>query len=321
MIAARLEVEQLARRFPIHRGIFQRTKAYVHAVDNVSFTIGAAETIALVGESGCGKSTVGRCVVQLDRPDAGAVTLDGHDLAMLARTDPRQVRRQLQIVFQDPSAALTGHLPVGVQLEEPLANLMGVTNRAERRERVADLLARVGLNPSDVERYPHQFSGGQKQRVCIARALAGKPSFLVCDEAVSALDVSIKAQIVNLLIDLQEKEGIGILFISHDLGIVESIAHRVAVMYLGRIVETGTVADIFDSPRHPYTEALLAAAPKLEQSRQRPAGIVGDVPSPAAPPSGCHFRTRCPLATERCMHEAPALTHREGRRLVACHFR
>ena len=318
-----LSVRDLARRFPIRKGVFSRTVGHVHALDGVSFDVMPGETLSLVGESGCGKSTTGRCIVLLDEADEGEVRFEGKPIKSPSARELKALRRRMQMIFQDPSAALTDHLTVREQLAEPLRNLADVTDEEEVERRIADVLERVGLTADAAERFPHQFSGGQKQRICIARALVSSPKLIVCDEAVSALDVSIQAQIVNLLVGLQESEGLGLLFISHDLGIVEAISHRVAVMYLGRIVEIGTTAEIFDAPRHPYTEALLAAAPLAEPPDvPRPErDLSGDVPSASNPPSGCHFRTRCPLAEARCAEVAPKLEPRAEGRLVACHLR
>jgi oligopeptide transport system ATP-binding protein len=318
-----LELRHVSRRFPIRSGVLSRVSGHIHAVDDVSFSVARGETLAIVGESGCGKSTTGRCAVRLDLPDDGQVLFEGIDLATVDRRGLRAVRARLQMIFQDPSAALTSHMRVGEQIAEPLRNLAGLTDATEVERRVAALLTTVGLGAADAGRFPHEFSGGQKQRVCIARALASDPVMIVCDEAVSALDVSIKAQIVNLLIEIQERRGVGYVFISHDLGIVESISHRVAVMYLGKLVELADTAALFDAPRHPYTEALLAAAPVIEAAGTRPERqrLEGDVPSAASPPSGCRFRTRCPLATPLCAEAEPPLARRDDGRLLACHHR
>ena len=315
-----LSVSGLARRFPLKKGLFSRISGYIHAVDGVSFDLAAGETLALVGESGCGKSTTGRCVVQLDRADEGSVRFGSQLISALSGKALKAVRAGLQMVFQDPNAALTSHMRIGDQLAEPLRFLTGLKDSAELSRRVEALLQRVGLDAHDAMKYPHEFSGGQKQRVCIARALACEPSVIVCDEAVSALDVSIKAQIINLLIDLQETDGVALLFISHDLGIVESISHRVAVMYLGRIVEVGPTSVVFDAPAHPYTEALLATAPDLLIANTKPR-LKGAVPSASDRPSGCHFHPRCPIASEPCTTEVPALRSLPGGRQLACHHR
>jgi oligopeptide/dipeptide ABC transporter ATP-binding protein len=318
-----LSVDSLRRHFPMRAGLFGRNRSYIHAVDGISFEINKNETLALVGESGCGKSTTGRCILQLEKVDRGIIRFYGEDLGRATRARMRSLRAEIQMIFQDPSAALTSHMSIGQQIAEPLRNLLCISSGAEVDQKVGDLLETVGLRPSDAKRFPHEFSGGQKQRVCIARALATEPSLVVCDEAVSALDVSIKAQIVNLLIDIQERMGVGYLFISHDLGIVECISHRVAVMYLGKIVEIGPTTRIFDQPLHPYTMALLAAAPVPDvalRNRER-IRLVGDVPSAASPPSGCRFRSRCPMATELCAQEEPKLIQRSAGHYLACHHK
>jgi oligopeptide transport system ATP-binding protein len=317
-----LRAESLVKHFPVHGG-WRRT-GVVHAVDDVSFALDAGETLALVGESGCGKSTTGRLVLRLLEATSGQVWFEGSDLFALEESEMRKLRASLQIVFQDPYGSLNPRMTIGQMLEEPLA-LHGKPvprsgKQARRSERVAEILSLVGLRPDHARRYPHEFSGGQRQRIGIARALAAEPKLIVCDEPVSALDVSIQAQVVNLLQDLQRRLGLAYLFIAHDLAVVKHIATRVAVMYLGRIVETSTTASLFTQPRHPYTQALLSAIP-VPEPRLKRARIVlqGDVPSPVDPPSGCRFRTRCAYARARCAEEVPALAD-EGGHAVACHF-
>jgi oligopeptide/dipeptide ABC transporter ATP-binding protein len=310
-------VRGLQTWFPIRAGVLQRPVAWVRAVDGVDLDVPAGRTVALVGESGCGKTTVGRSILRLVEPRAGSVRFAGQDVLALAPGPLRALRRQLQIVFQDPMAALDPRFRIGEAIVEGMdAHGIGA-DAAERRERAAALLRRVGLDPSLLDRHPHELSGGQRQRVCIARALAPGPRLLVCDESVSALDVSIQAQILNLLRDLQDELGLAYLFISHDLGVVRHLADRVAVMYLGRIVEEGPAEQVFAAPRHPYTRALLDAVPSLDPATRRaqPSGssgasrspLAGDVPSPARPPAGCRFHTRCPLVFARCREEEPAL--------------
>ena len=312
-----LRVEALVKHFPIRRGMFGRTSAYVHAVDGVSFDVRAGETLALVGESGCGKSTTGRLVLRLLAPTSGSVEFEGRDLATLDDDAMRKLRGALTVIFQDPFASLNPRMTVGQTLDEPLA-LHGLAE-GHRRERVAEILQLVGLAPEHARRYPHEFSGGQRQRVGIARALAVEPRLIVCDEPVSALDVSIQAQVVNLLRDLQSRFGLSYIFIAHDLAVVKFIATRVAVMYLGQIVEFADKDALFAAPRHPYTHALLSAIPVPDPARRR-GGVVlqGDVPDPTAPPSGCRFRTRCPHARALCAEETPPLAG-DGH-AVACHF-
>jgi len=312
-----LEVERLVKHFPVRKG-FLGKRAHVHAVDDVSFALAAGETLALVGESGCGKSTTGRLVLRLIEPTAGTVRFGGRDLGALGERELRAARRDMQIIFQDPYSSLNPRMTIGQMLEEPLM-LHGFAN-GRRRERVADVLQLVGLAPEHARRYPHQFSGGQRQRIGIARAIAVEPKLVVCDEPVSALDVSIQAQVVNLLKDLQQRLGLTYLFIAHDLAVVKHISDRVAVMYLGRIVEIGAKREVFDNPRHPYTHALLSAIPIPDPRARRDRLVLGgDVPSPVDPPSGCRFRTRCPHARERCAQETPPLIAEDGHG-VACHF-
>jgi oligopeptide/dipeptide ABC transporter ATP-binding protein len=313
-----LEVRGLAKHFPVRRGVFGRVRGAVRAVDGVDFDLARAETLGVVGESGCGKSTLGRLVLRLIEPSAGQVRFDGVDLGTLDAAALRSRRRAMQIIFQDPYSSLNPRMTVGQTLAEPLA-LHGL-HAGRERDRVAELLRIVGLAPEHSRRYPHEFSGGQRQRIGIARALAVEPALIVCDEAVSALDVSVQAQVVNLLQDLQRRYGLAYVFIAHDLAVVRHIAHRVAVMYLGRIVELAETRALFAAPRHPYTQALLAAIPLPQPGLERAGAVVaGDVPSPMAPPSGCHFHTRCPHARALCSEVVPPLETDAGHR-VACHF-
>ncbi len=316
-----LRVTDLKKHFPVHRGLLSRVVGQVYAVDGVSFEIARGETLCLVGESGCGKSTVAKTVMRLQEPTSGSVILSGVDISKLREAELRPHRRQMQIVFQDPYASLNPHLSAGAIVSEPLTNFNLASGR-ELEQRLAWLFERVGLHADATKKYPHEFSGGQRQRLGIARALAVNPSLIVADEPVSALDVSVQAQVLNLLIDLQEEFGLAYLFISHDLAVVEHIGHRIAVMYLGRIVELAGNADLFGQPLHPYSEALLAAAPLPEPGLKREHIILqGDVPSPVTPPSGCHFHTRCPYAQERCRRETPKLEQVLPTHWVACHLR
>ncbi|TMJ02690.1 MAG: dipeptide ABC transporter ATP-binding protein [Alphaproteobacteria bacterium] len=317
-MSALVEAEGLVKRFVARRSIFGRPLAHVHAVDGVSFTVEAGKTLALVGESGSGKSTVGRLVLRLIEPTAGHVRFAGQDVFALNEADTRAYRRQAQLVFQDPYASLNPRMTVGDILAEPIA-LHGIVPPAQRRERVAQVMELVGLEPRFAPRYPHEFSGGQRQRIVIARALAVEPKLIVCDEPVSALDVSIRSQVLNLLRDLQRRLGLAYIFISHDLAVVKHIADQVAVMYLGRIVETAPTDELFANPRHPYTQALLSAIPVPRPRARRERTILqGDVPSPINPPAGCHLHLRCPHAIERCRIERPALIP-DGAHATACH--
>jgi peptide/nickel transport system ATP-binding protein/oligopeptide transport system ATP-binding protein len=315
-----LVVDGLVRHFPIRRDLFGRPTALVRAVDGVSFTVQAGTTLGLVGESGCGKTTLGRCITRLDNPDAGRIDFDGVDILELRRRDMRRLRRDMQTVFQDPYSSLNPRRRIGDAIAEAFT-IHKLHTRGERRERVAELLETVGIRPQQAASYPHEFSGGQRQRIAIARALALKPRLIVADEAVSALDVSIQAQIVDLLMRLQEEFGLTYIFISHDLGIVRIVSDRLAVMYLGRFVEMGDAELIYRRPMHPYTGALLAAVPRPDPGRRRHrVRLQSDPPSPIDPPPGCPFHTRCPKAQPRCRAEAPPLRELEPDHHVACFF-
>jgi oligopeptide transport system ATP-binding protein len=313
-IPALLRVRGLVKHFPL------RGRLKVRAVDGVDFDLQAAETLGLVGESGSGKTTVGRCVLRLVEPTAGAVHLDGEDLLACSTRRLRALRRRMQIIFQDPAASLNPRMTVGAIVGEPLA-IHRIVPRPERRRRVTALLERVGLDQGSLGRYPHEFSGGQRQRIGIARALALDPALIVADEAVSALDVSVRAQVINLLSDLQAERGLSYLFIAHDLRVVEHISHRIAVMYLGRIVEIAPASQLIDDPRHPYTMALKASVPVADPRRALPPlPLEGEMPSPVKPPPGCHFHLRCPWAEENCRQVAPKLREIAEGHGVSCHL-
>ncbi|HLZ02988.1 MAG TPA: dipeptide ABC transporter ATP-binding protein [Bradyrhizobium sp.] len=315
---ALLEVNDLIKHYPVRAGVLRRRVGTVHAVDGVSFSLQVGETLGLVGESGCGKSTVARSVLRLVEPTSGEIRIDGKDITHLSKPELRPVRRSMQIVFQDPFASLNPRMTAGDIVGEPLS-VHGLASGSEKQDRVANLFQQVGLRPDQMKNYPHQFSGGQRQRICIARALALGPRLIVCDEPVSALDVSIQAQVINLLIDLQREHGFSYLFIAHDLAVVAHISHRVAVMYLGRIVEIADKTELFKNPRHPYTQALLASVPVADPKVKRLRPLVdGDVPSPVNPPSDCAFHTRCRYAIDRCKVERPALKDAGPGHQVAC---
>jgi len=318
-----MHVKDLKMYFPITQGIvIQRHVGDIKAVDGVTFDIRRGETLGLVGESGCGKSTTGRAILQLYTPTAGEVEFEGHDITKLKGEQLRKMRRRMQMIFQDPYASLNTRMTVGSIVSEPL-KVHNILNRSERRERVKELLEVVGLNPYFINRYPHEFSGGQRQRIGVARALALNPDFIVCDEPISALDVSIQAQVINLLQDLQQEFGLTYLFIAHDLSVVRHISDRIAVMYLGKLVELADRKTLYDNPMHPYTQALLSAVPipdpVVEEKRQRII-LQGDVPSPANPPKGCNFCTRCPKAFEPCYETEPEFKELEPDHWVACHL-
>lgn len=316
-----LELKNLCKHYPIRKGILSRISGYVHAVDGVSFSIYEGETLGLVGESGCGKSSVGRTILRLMDPSAGEIYWKGERIDQLTRSQIRPYRKEIQAVFQDPYSSLNPRMRAADIVSEPLRNFEKLS-QAEGRERVRELFALVGLRPDQMLRYPHEFSGGQRQRLGIARALSVKPKLIMCDEPVSALDVSVQAQVINLLGDLQKEFGVSYLFIAHDLAVVKHISHRIAVMYLGRIVELAETAELFNHPSHPYTEALLSAVPIPDPKHQRKQIVLGgDVPSPINRPSGCHFHTRCIYAQERCKVEEPKLEETLPGHFVACHFK
>ncbi|MGH7268289.1 MAG: ABC transporter ATP-binding protein [Candidatus Rokuibacteriota bacterium] len=316
-----LEVRDLVKHFEVGGGLFGRRRGLIRAVDGVSFTIRRGETLGLVGESGCGKTTTGRCILQLERPTSGTVIFEGQDLTRLEGTALRQARRRVQVIFQDPYSSLNPRMTVGQIVAEPMAVHGIVPDAAAREARVRALLGQVGLLPQHARRYPHELSGGQRQRVGVARALAVEPALIVCDEPVSALDVSIQAQIINLLEDLQSELGLTYLFVAHDLSVVRHISDRVAVMYLGKIVELADRKALYDDPRHPYTRALLSAVPipdpELEARRERVV-LGGEVPSPLNPPPGCAFHPRCPIAVDRCRAAVPELRELEPGHRAAC---
>jgi oligopeptide transport system ATP-binding protein len=317
-----LEVKNLKMHFPVTEGVMVRkVVATVKAVDDVSFTLGRGETLGLVGESGCGKTTTGRCILQLEKPTAGQIIFEGEDLAQLDRKGLIAKRERMQVIFQDPYSSLNPRMKVGSIIGEPMKVHGILPDRKQRQERVAELLLVCGLNPKFMDRYPHEMSGGQRQRVGIARALALNPQFIVCDEAVSALDVSIQAQVINLLEDLREKFNLAYLFIAHDLSVVRHLCHRVAVMYLGKLVELADSDELFEHPKHPYTKALLEAVPipdpTIEKGRVHRI-MQGEVPSPMNPPSGCVFHPRCPLAVDSCKRDVPQLRELRPGHWVAC---
>lgn len=316
-----LDVQDLVKHYSVGGTFFGQGRKQLRAVDGVSFAIAPGETLGLVGESGCGKSTVGKAVLRLVEPTSGRIVLEGEDITDLGAGELIARRRRMQAIFQDPYSSLNPRMRAGEIVQEPLINF-GIGSRAEQQERVAFLFARVGLRPDQRNNFPHEFSGGQRQRLGIARALALGPRVIIGDEPVSALDVSVQAQVINLMMDLQQEFGLSYLFVAHDLGVVEHISHRVAVMYLGKIVEIAPRAKLFESPRHPYTEALLAAVPVAHPRARRPRTVLrGDVPSPINPPSGCRFHTRCPIAVARCRDEEPLLRLDTNGRGVACHLR
>jgi oligopeptide/dipeptide ABC transporter ATP-binding protein len=315
-----LDVSGLRKTFPGHTGLLGNAIDHVHAVDGISFSIAEGRTLGLVGESGCGKSTVGRALLRLIEPTGGTIRFQGQDITRLPAKDLRTLRRKMQIVFQDPYSSLNPRKRAGDIVAEPLM-VHGIAKSAQRREIVASIFAKVGLQPRQMGLYPHQFSGGQRQRISIARALSLGPSFIVADEPVSALDVSVQAQVINLLMDLQVQDGLSYLFISHNLAVVEHVSHDVAVMYLGRIVEHTNKAAIFARPLHPYTQALMAAVPVADPAvRRSKKHVMGDVPSPINRPTGCHFHPRCPLAQARCRVEEPELREVQSGHRVACHL-
>ncbi len=315
-----LDIADLRKTFPARTGLFGNVIDRVHAVDGISFGIAEGRTLGLVGESGCGKSTVGRAILRLIEPTGGAIRFEGEDITALPAKQLRALRRRMQIVFQDPYSSLNPRKRAGDIVGEPLL-VHGIAKPSERREMVASLFAKVGLQPRQMNLYPHQFSGGQRQRISIARALSLGPRFIVADEPVSALDVSVQAQVINLLMDLQAQDGLSYLFISHNLAVVEHVSHDVAVMYLGRIVEHTDKATIFARPLHPYTQALMAAVPVADPMvRRDKKHVMGDVPSPINRPAGCHFHPRCPLAEARCRTEEPTLREVQPGHRVACHL-
>jgi oligopeptide transport system ATP-binding protein len=316
-----LDVKHLKKHFPIKGGVFSKTIGYVYAVDDINFTLEKGETLGLVGESGCGKSTTGRTILRLIEPTDGTISFEGQDITNLDKSAMRALRREMQIIFQDPYASLNPRMTVGSIIGEPL-EIHKIAKGSEKEERVASLLQKVGLRAEDMRKYPHEFSGGQRQRIGIARALALNPKLIVCDEPVSALDVSIQAQVINLLEDLQAEFGLSYLFIAHNLNVVEHISNRVAVMYLGQIVELASDEELYKNPQHPYTEALLSAVPIPDPTVKKKRIILeGDVPSPINPPKGCHFHTRCMYKDKICEEVEPEFKDIGGGHWVACHFR
>ncbi len=316
-----LEVQNLKVHFPVKQGLFARVKAHVKAVDGVSFSVAPGETVGLVGESGCGKTTLGRAIIRLLDPTAGSVKFNGEDIAGLSGGELRKRRRQFQMIFQDPYGSLNPRMTVGQIIGEAIDIHKLAPSPEARAQRIGQLLKDVGLDPMHAERYPHEFSGGQRQRIGIARALAVEPKLIVCDEPVSALDVSVQAQIINLLQDLQREHGMAYLFIAHDLAVVEHISRRVLVMYLGRVVEQAEAKTLLRDPKHPYTQALISAVPVVDPDSKRQRIVLpGDVPSPINPPSGCPFHPRCPVAEARCKTEVPALREIKDGHLAACHL-
>jgi len=314
-----LKAENIVKHFPIHGGIFSRQVAAVKAVQNVSFELKKGETLGLVGESGCGKSTLGRCLIKLIEPSSGQIFFKGQDITHAQGEHLRDLRKQMQIIFQDPYASLNPRMTIGTILEEPLIIHNLYNSEQDRKDRVRELIDLVGLRPEHLSRYPHEFSGGQRQRVGIARALAVNPELIICDEPVSALDVSIQAQVINLLMDLQQKLGLTYVFIAHDLKVVEHVSTKVAVMYLGQIVEMAEAEELYKNPQHPYTKALLSAIPVPDpKPREQRIILTGDVPSPIHPPSGCYFHPRCPIASEECKTQAPVLKSNNGQHIVSC---
>ncbi len=320
-IVSLLEVKNLKVHFPVKHGMFSRVKAHVKAVDDVSLTVGPGETVGLVGESGCGKTTLGRAIIRLIDPTAGCVVFNGEDITTLSQSELRSRRRQFQMIFQDPYGSLNPRMTIGQIIGEAIdIHKLAATPEA-RRERISSLLKDVGLDARYADRYPHEFSGGQRQRIGIARALAVEPKLIVCDEPVSALDVSVQAQIINLLMDIQREHKLSYLFIAHDLAVVEHISHRVMVMYLGHVVESAPSKTLCRNPQHPYTQALISAVPEVDPDSKRKRIILpGDVPSPINPPSGCPFHPRCPIAEARCKVEVPELREIQPGHWAACHL-